>query len=363
VRVVQVCTLERGGPLEQTLALSERLASRGHEVRVVCVNNAIAARFAAVGTRAIVIPFRPGADLRSARRLWPHMRAADVVHAQDRRAGLWTRVAPFPITSALIYTVHGLPDPYLPEPAGRRSPSMRDRLAYEGLDATLCRRTDAVIIPSQALAKTFRTRLRFPARMIWVVPNGVPIPETALERGQEVGTLSLLEPVKDIGTFLRAAAQLVPQWPDLRFVVFGDGSQRDELQRAAADLGLSDRIAFPGFVDRAAALKQLAVLVLPSLVENAPMALLEAMAAGIPAVVSRAGGIPEMVGDDGALLVPPGDVQGFSTAIRRLLADSDLAARVAGAARARVQARFSADANVEATLRIYERALHSRRAL
>ncbi len=355
-----VSSLERGGPLEQALLLASGLVARGVDVRVTCAERA-APRFSATGARTVALAQRPGFDLPAAVTLWRRMRTVDVVHAQDRRSGLWTRLAPGMSTVVRIYTVHGLPDPYMPAPLGRRPVPTRDRIAYEGIDAALCRRADAVIIPSETMAEIFRKRLRFPGERIRVVPNGVELPPSTVERGSEVGTLSLLEPVKDVATFLAAAALLAPTRPDLRFVVFGEGSQRQMLERRVRELGLADRVAFPGHVDRATALQRLAVLVLPSIVENAPLALLEAMAAGVPVVASRAGGIPEMTGEDAALLVAPGDSPGFARAIARVLDDPDATAARIAAARERVRSHYTTAANVDATLRIYEQTLGARR--
>jgi glycosyltransferase involved in cell wall biosynthesis len=360
VKVLIVSSLERGGPLEQALLLAAGLVERGVEVRVTC-SPSTAVRFAATGVRTVPLAQRPGFDLRAAVKLWQRMRTADVVHGHDRRSGLWTRLAPGMSTVARIYTVHGLPDSYMPAPLGRRPVPLRDRIAYEGVDAALCRRADAVIIPSETMARTFRERLGFPADRIRVVPNGVTLPESPIERGSEIGTLSLLEPVKDVTTFLAAAARLAPARPDLRFVVFGEGTEREGLGRRARELGIADRVAFPGHVERSEAMKRLGTLVLPSIVENAPMALLEAMAAGVPVVASRTGGIPEITGEDTALLVAPGDAEGFARAIASVLDDPAATASRVAAARARIASSYTTGANVDATLRVYERALEARR--
>ena len=360
MKVLLVSSLERGGPLEQALLLAAGLVERGVEVGVTCAPGS-ADRFAATGARTVALSQRPGFDLPAAVKLWRRMRTVDVVHGQDRRSGLWTRLAPGMGTVARIYTVHGLPDSYMPAPLGRRPVPLRDRIAYEGIDAALCRRADAVIIPSEMMARTFRERLGFPADRIRVVPNGVVLPDTPIERGSEVGTLSLLEPVKDVRTFLAAAARLAPAHPDLRFVVFGDGSERGALERRARELGIADRVAFPGHVERSEAMKRLGILVLPSIVENAPLALLEAMAAGVPVVASRTGGIPEITGEDTALLVAPQDSEGFADAIARTLDDPASSASRVAAARSRVASLYTTGANVDATLRIYDQALGARR--
>ena len=181
----------------------------------------MAARFAAAGARVWVIPLRHQLDLAGGVRVRRALAGADVVHAQDRRSGLWTRALPV-AGARLVYTVHGLPDPYLPPPAGSERPGVAARVAYEGVDAELARRADALITPSRAFAELLVTRLRVPAEKLRVIPNGVE-PRPLVTPGAEVGTLSALEPVKGLGVFVEAAARLARDRPDLRFAVFGDG--------------------------------------------------------------------------------------------------------------------------------------------
>lgn len=361
MKVLFVTSLERGGPVEQTLVLAARLAHRGIAVRAVCSTEAVAGRFGAAGVTAHVLPLRPGFDFAGAASLRREMANVDVVHAEDRRSGLWTRLVPRTNGGVRVYTVHGLPDPYMPAPLGSDRPPIRDRLAYEGVDAILCRRADAVIIPSATLAAVFHHRLGFPASRLRVVPNGVDLVKRIPARGDAVGTISLLEPVKDVVTFLDAAAKLSRSHPALRFVVFGEGSQRPELERRAWRLGIGHRVEFPGHVGQERALRRLAVLALPSITETAPMVLLEAMAAGVPVIASRTGGIPEITGETTALLVQPGDAGGFAAAAARLLDDPGLAAARVAAGRERIAARYTSDANADRTLSVYAAALGARR--
>jgi glycosyltransferase involved in cell wall biosynthesis len=361
VKALLVSTLDRGGPVEQTAVLAEGLVALGVQVAVACGSVALRDRLDAAGLSTLHVPVTSARDVRGAGQLWRLMDGADIVHGQDRRAGLWTRLAPGMRRVARIYTVHGLPDPYLPPPVGDEHPSPRDRLAYEMVDAGLARRADALILPSEALARQFSDRLHFPVARMVVVPNGVAPLTLPAERGTAIGTLSLLEPVKDLPTFLRAAAALHARRPALRFQIAGDGSQREPLEQLARELGLEEVVAFPGFVAAADGIGALSMLVMTSVFENAPMAVLEAMAASIPVVASRTGGIPELVGDDGAQLVTPGNVDGFAAAIERLLDDASLVEVQTRAAAQRFEARYTVDANARATLAVYERALAARR--
>ena len=102
------------------------------------------------------------------------------------------------------------------------------------------------------------------------------------------------------------------------------------------------------------ALSRLAVLVLSSWMENAPLAVLEAMAAGVPVVATRVGGVPELVPEGAGQLVAPGDPAALAAAIARLLDDPALADAQAAAARAHVVRTGGADAMVERTLALYE---------
>jgi glycosyltransferase involved in cell wall biosynthesis len=353
MKVLQVTSLLSGGPLEHALVLSRALAEAGATVEAVCADDRTAARFAAAGVTAHVLALESPADLAGGRRLHSLASGFDVVHAQDRRSGLWTRLWPRRREQVRIYTVHGLPDPYLPPPVGSERPSLRDRLAYRGLDAFLARRCDAVVSPSRFLADQLVARLGYPAGRIEVIANGVE-PPPLLPPGDLVGTISLLEPVKDLDTFLRAAALVREQRPQARFAVYGTGTMRDHLEALAQELGLEDALSFPGHLPVEEALATLGLYVLCSLLENCPMSLLEAMAAGRPAVATAVGGVPEVAGE-AVPLVPPRDPEVLATEILRLLDSPELAAEVGARGQERVSSKFTAAGNGEQMLALYGR--------
>jgi glycosyltransferase involved in cell wall biosynthesis len=362
VRVVLVTSLERGGPLEHSLLLARGLTECGVRVHAICASEVIARRFESSGAEPRTIPLRRPFDPLQAVRIYREASGGDVVHAQDRRSGLWVRLGPRPRPGGLrVYTTHGLPEPYLPSPVGPKRPGIRALLAYRCLDAALCRRADAVIVPSRASAEILVRRVGYPQSSVHIVPNGVvaPPPRPA-EVGSLVGTLSVLEPVKGLEVFMRAAARLADRRRDLHFAMFGTGSQAEELVALASDLGLAERLDHPGQVAPAEALSRLRVFVLSSYWETMPLSLLEAMAAGVPVVATRVGGIPEVAVDGTAQLVEPGDELALAEAIERLLDDPELARRQAEAARDRVSSSFSAAAVARSTLELYESLLRAR---
>jgi glycosyltransferase involved in cell wall biosynthesis len=350
VKVLLATSLHGGGPIEHALTLAGALTAAGVEVEATCGDTELAERFAAAGATPHVLPLERTADPGGAKRLAELAREVDVVHAQDRRTGLLTRLWR-PDGSPRVYTVHGLPDPYLPIPAnaGRR-PGLRNQLAYRGLDAWLARRSDALVVASQALADQLQRRLGFPAGRMEVIPNGVePLPVTT--GGELVASISMLETVKGLDAFVRAAAA-IGHADGARFQIVGSGGAAAELRDLAESLGAP--VEFPGHVPAPEVLPRLRIFVLTSWFENCPMALLEAMMAGVPAVVSAVGGVPELVADT-SLVVPPGDPDALAAALRRLLEDPGLATDLGARARERALANFTAERNARSLIDLYSR--------
>ncbi|HEX4188342.1 MAG TPA: glycosyltransferase family 4 protein [Solirubrobacteraceae bacterium] len=361
MRVALITSLERGGPIEQVALLSRGLADLGASVLVTCANAELAERFATRGVRAEVAPLRHQADARGAARVARLARGSDVVHAHDRRAGLWTRIGPRPSRLGVrVYTTHGLPEPYLPPPAGPLRPGLRATLLYRGLDAALSARCEAIVVPSRAIARALIDRVGYPEGKIVVIPNGIEPPPQTTAAGELIGTVSLLEPVKGLEVFLQAAALLADRYPDWRFAVYGTGSQAEPLRALAADLGIADRVRWPGFVPAEQALPTLGVFVICSYVENAPLALLEAMAMGVPVVATSVGGIPEIADHAVARMIPPGDPESLAGAIERARLDPQQTASRALSATRRVQERFTAERNARTLSELYERLLGER---
>jgi len=125
--------------------------------------------------------------------------------------------------------------------------------------------------------------------------------------------------------FLSAAARLQSTFPEVEFILAGDGPLRPEFERLARDLGILDRVHFLGDrQDIPAVLASIDVSVLPSASESLSNVIIESMAAGIPVVATRVGGNPELVAENRGILVNPGDDQCLSAAIERLLRDAPM---------------------------------------
>jgi len=200
---------------------------------------------------------------------------------------------------------------------------------------------------------------------VWVVPNGVDAGSHRVSVRPADGPASVLcvgniSDNKGQLVLLEAVRRLRPQHPGLRATLIGRDLTRGAFFRAAWDRGLEDTYVAAGFVDDVRSYLDCAtVVVLPTLRrEGMPASLLEAMAAGVPVVATRVGGVSEIVADaTTGMLVDPGDPGALARALERLLADPDLRARLAGRARRDVVERHGVDVMVEGHLLAFARAL------
>lgn len=217
----------------------------------------------------------------------------------------------------------------------------------QALVAREFRRCRAVLVLSEGWAEFVRGVA--PGARVVVQPNHVHVPPwraAAPLPGGEVQLLflGLVGPRKGVHVLLPAFARALARAPGLRLRL-GGTVDVDRVRDEARTLGIGERLEFLGWVagdDKDRQLQQAHLYVLPSFNEGLPMSLLEAMAAGLPVISTRVGGIPELVRDgvDG-LLVEAGDVDALAEAIATLAADPARCAACGAAARARVVAGFS----------------------
>jgi glycosyltransferase involved in cell wall biosynthesis len=206
-----------------------------------------------------------------------------------------------------------------------------------------------------------------PAERIRLVFNGTDLrrfspDENGDRRGPRFGPNMIfacrqLFPRKGIRFLIEAAAQLKPQFPDLKVVLAGDGFERPELARLAESLGLAPDVTFLGWVPNTELppyYRAAAVSVIPSLEEGFGIPAAEAMGCEVPVVASDAGGLPEVVehGVTG-LVVPRGDSTALAQAIGSLLADPERRRTMGQAGRARALRLFDWDHSAEQFEQIY----------
>jgi glycosyltransferase involved in cell wall biosynthesis len=178
------------------------------------------------------------------------------------------------------------------------------------------------------------------------LPHGAPL----------VGNVAALAPHKGQRHLVAAAARVVRELPDARFLIVGDGELRDTLEKQIKTLALDRHVFLTGFrADALSLMKSFDLFAMSSVTEGLGSVVLEAMACRRAVVATRAGGLPEVVNDGvTGLLVPPQDDEALAQAIVSLLRDPSRRQTMGDAGYARVASEFSIEKMVSETVRVYE---------
>ena len=271
----------------------------------------------------------------------------DVVHAHSPLAAVGARIARASRPRrrpALITTEHNVWGSHA------RATRVADDLTARGRETHLA--------VSEAVRSSLPARLRATTE---VVRYGIDVPATVERRSRRtavrselgfsdddlvVGTVANLRATKGYPDLLAAAREVVAAVPAARFVAVGQGPLADDLAAARDATGLGDRFTFLGYrADAPAVMAAFDVFCLASHYEGLPIALMEALALGLPVVSTTAGGIRELVtADVDAVLVPPGEPGRLAAALTEVLTRPDRRAELAAAAAARGAALDVGDA-------------------
>lgn len=229
---------------------------------------------------------------------------------------------------------------------------------------------DAVVCNSKAAADRLIATGLAPDKVA-VIGNALPveafIPAPAVRPKRpgvvRVGMVARMNHrYKNHSGFLRIAAQIHLRLPNTEFVLAGDGPLRQELEREAASLGLGASIIFLGDrQDMPAVLASLDVAVLTSDSESLSNVILEAMAAGLPAVAYDVGGNSELLSGQRGVLIPAGDETGFADVVEKLLSDAAVRERMGQSAQQFAQENFSLDRVRQRYIDLYVELLQKKR--
>ena len=277
----------------------------------------------------------------------------DIVHTHCSIPGFAGRIAArlsgVPI---VVHTVHGF---LFHAGSGRLH-----RMCFSTAERSLATLTDILLTENREDRLVIR-RWRWPRVRSRFICNGIDVDRyarfTRLHAGQGrvVACIARFEPVKNHRDLLRVFARVHGACPDARLWLFGDGVLRPECERLAAELGIASVTDFLGYRDNVdALLENVDVAALLSWKEGMSRALLEPMAAGIPAVAWRVKGNRELVrsGQNG-FLAEPGDLDETARNIVHLLRDPDLRRRLGSAAARDVRRRFDETAVVQRLRTVY----------
>jgi glycosyltransferase involved in cell wall biosynthesis len=346
------------------LGLTRALQEAGHAVRVfvggqgVFVDRLREAGVPVTPIPAMIRSLDPRAELRASVHLFRALRefGPELITTHSSKAGILGRVLGRALGVPVLVTAHG----WLLTP-GKLSARQRLVWLVEAGAAPLAARTLAVSEYDRGIALEHRV---VPAAKIAVVPNALP----------DLDPPQLADPSRSPPTIVMVARFEIPKLPtmliaalarllqlDWRCELIGDGPLRPEVEAAIAQVpGLGDRVALLGTRDdvpERLAAAQIAVLV--SEREGFPLAVLEAMRAGLPVVASAVGGIPEAITPACGRLVAPG-VEALVDALAPLLQDPQLRARLGAASRARFLAEFRYEVHVRRTWAVYAELLSAR---
>lgn len=355
------------GGLERVVtALASGHQARGHEVHVAAIvepheaDHPFLRAFDGTGVRMHPLPIGARAywkDWQRTARLCREIQP-DVVHSHSVRTDVIAARAARRKGRALLTTVHGAS-----LQGGKSS-------IYEWLQLRSYRRFDAVVSVSARLESELAAR-RLAGNRLRLVPNAWPDWGRALSRDEArraldlrtdafvVGWVARMIPVKGADLFLDALDRLGDF--DGEIVLIGDGPSRAALERRASRLSIRDRVHFLGGREHAARyFRAFDLFVMSSRSEGMPIAIFEAVSAGIPIVSTAVGGIPEMLRSDEALLVPSEDAAALADALLASRADPESGRARADRASQSVRARFDLDVWLDRYETLYREILEDR---
>jgi glycosyltransferase involved in cell wall biosynthesis len=361
--------IDTGGPGGAETIFLELVRGLGHHgwesVAVVPEEDWLAGALRDCGIEPVHVASTGAFDVAYARRLRKLMRETRVDLVQTHLFGtsVYATLASAGTGLPVVSTLHGHPD----IPTRGRLVGAKVRL--------LGGRRNRVVCVSASLRDHFRASGKLPARMdVEVIPNGVDL--RAVAGGQRaqvrrelgiddrtplIGAVGNVRPSKAYPVLLRAFARVRASVPDAHLAIAGQGSgpPYDHLIALQTELRLNGACHFLGFRDDVASvLAALDVFTLSSSDEGFSLAMVQAMARGLPVVATRCGGPDEIAGDSGAaILVPTDDPDALASEIVRVLGSPNLAARIGAAARSRVQERYSVTRMLADYAALYDRCL------
>jgi len=345
------------GGAQQVLYLLDGLQRQGIDNVLVCPVGSAIAEPAAAHAEVIPLAMRGDLDLGLIARLRGVIRRQrpDLVHAHSRRGadvlgGLAARLSGVPCVLSrrvdnpesrwLVALKYRLFDQVITISEGIRQVLLREGLAADKLT---CVRSALDPRPWQMPCDRAALQREF----------GLP------DRGLVVGMLAQLIARKGHRFLLAALPEVLRDQPDLRVLLFGQGPLHDEIAAAIRTQGLGGQVHLVGFRDDLTRwVGCLDLLVHPAEREGLGVALIQAAAAGVPIIATRAGGMPEIVEHEhNGLLIEPGDTSGLAAAMRRLLNDAEQRREMGRRGPVRVERDFAPAVMVEGNIAVYRRVL------
>jgi glycosyltransferase involved in cell wall biosynthesis len=364
LKIFHLLAPARFGGLERVVfALAAGQKERGDEVGVVTVLETgsaeppIIGELQSIGVGVIpIVQHRRGyvGQRKALRQICARSRP-DILHSHGSHPDVLAASVGSGCKAALVSTVHGF-----------TGGSYRNRL-YQWMQLVSYRRFDAFVVVSRKLADELASRKGLRGR-VHTLPNAWFTAHSLLG-GEDAPRLPQLSP--DVLNIVWVGRMSHEKGPDVlieslaalkdlpvHLTMIGDGAERPKLEARANELQLGRRISWAGEIARASRLlSAFDLLVISSRTEGTPITLFEAMDANVPVVVTRVGGIPDVVSDAEAILIPPDDSVALASAIRNVLEVRAEARTRATRAKKRLEADFAPSPWLESYERIYRAAI------
>jgi glycosyltransferase involved in cell wall biosynthesis len=367
LRILHILRAPVGGLFRHVCDLALEQTARGHMVGIIADRTtggemaestlALLAAKLKLGVSRIPMSRHAGlSDVAAVRYVATHVKQLNVsvVHGHGAKGGAFARLGG---SKALrVYTPHGGSLHF-----SRANPV---GFAYLGVEAMLLKKTDLALFESEYAKAVFEQKIGKPSGIAAVVHNGVRPeefdPVTPEANAGDVLFVGELRKLKGIDVLIEAIALLKSRGQILRAVIVGDGPDREAFTALAKSRGLEAKIEFAGAMPARAAFAKGRLLAVPSRAESLPYIVLEAIAAGLPVIATKVGGIPEIFGPDATALLPPANASALADAIAAHLGTPDHARKAR--LQRRVSELFTVSAMTDGVLGAYERALSQRNA-
>lgn len=356
MRILQMCSADSIGGGERHVAdLSNELAKRGHDVFVAIKPNSPLRNLLDLPSQNVKTSrIKNALDISSARELAKFVRAKEIeiVHAHLGRDYPLAAMCSLFSGKPYVLTRHVL-------------------FPMKSLNALVLRRAAGAIAVSNAVANALLKQNIFPPEKITVINNGIDVKRFSLSENKNiekiffcVGTIGALSPIKGHDVFLRAAAKVLQQNANVEFEIVGEDESAQkkteaEIKQTISEMNLQNPVRLRGWLDDVRPfLQSLDVFVSASRFDAFGLVIAEAMACGVPVIVSETEAAREIIGnDDCGILFPIDDSNALATAILELLENPRKREHLQSSARKRIEQNFSLEKMVDETEIFYRRAI------
>ena len=354
------------GAEAMVLHLSRTLRQKGHTVRLgVFVNrrnpnDELARRARELDFEVVTLPCGSRLNVSTVNRIRACVEqcGTEVIHSHGYKSNLYALAANLFSRRVLVSTCHN----WTGQTVALRAYGKFDRFNLRFFDRIMC------------VSEEVRSRLLQSGvlnRKLDVILNGIPVSDFANTNSERkldeplIGMVGRLVEAKGFQLVLQRVPAILKQFPKARFILIGEGPQREEWARLVEKIGVEPSVSFAGAQkDMPRLYKSLTMFVLPSFNEGMPMSILEAMAAGVPVIATRVGSIPRVVHhEQTGLLVDKGDADGVQNAIERLIANPNFRIEMGNRGRTFVQENASVEQMADRYIAHYAELLSAARCV